>query len=143
MIRRLAHLCFVTDDLDRMVDFYSKTIGLPVKFSFKNAGGEIFGHYLECGDSTFVEIFDRVLKHKQWGGELEELKKSGGHYNHFCMEVTGLPDFKAKLEARGLKLTDIKTGMDHSLQSWTSDPDGNPIEFMEYTSRSLQLQHGE
>lgn len=142
MIRRLAHLCFVTDNLDRMVDFYSKVIGLPVKFSFKNADGETFGHYLECGDSTFVEIFDRVLKFKQWGGTLEELHKDG-QYNHFCMEVTGLLDFKAKLEARGLKLTEIKTGMDHSLQSWTSDPDGNAIEFMEYTARSLQIQRGE
>ena len=46
------------------------------------------------------------------------------------------------LEARGLKLTDIRTGMDHSLQSWTSDPDGNPIEFMEYTAQSLQIQQG-
>jgi catechol 2,3-dioxygenase-like lactoylglutathione lyase family enzyme len=142
MIRRLAHLCFITDDLNRMVDFYSKTIGLPVKFSFKNADGEIFGYYLECGDSTFVEIFDRVLKHKQWGGTLEDLHRDG-QYNHFCMEVTGLPDFKAKLEARGLKLTDIKTGMDHSLQSWTSDPDGNAIEFMEYTAQSLQIQRGQ
>ena len=68
MIRRLAHLCFITDNLDRMVDFYSKAIGLPVKFSFKNTDGEIFGHYLECGDSSFIEIFDRALKHKQWGG---------------------------------------------------------------------------
>ena len=139
MIRRLAHLCFITDDLNRMVDFYSKAIGIPVKFSFKNSDGEIFGYYLECGDSSFIEIFDRVLKQKQWGGELEEMRK-GGQYNHFCMEVTGLHDFKAKLETRGLKLTEIKTGMDHSLQSWASDPDGNAIEFMEYTSQSFQIQ---
>ncbi|HWB59859.1 MAG TPA: VOC family protein [Chthoniobacteraceae bacterium] len=139
MIRKLAHLCFVTDDLDRMLHFYSKQIGLPVKFSFKNAGGEIFGYYLECGDSSFVEIFDRKLKFKQWGGELEQPAK-GTMYNHFCMEVTGLPAFKATLESRGVKMTEIKTGMDHSLQSWTNDPDGNPIEFMEYTGESLQIQ---
>ena len=143
MIRRLAHLCFITDNLDRMVEFYSKIIGLPVKFQFKNADGEIFGYYLDCGDSSFVEIFDRVLKHKQWGGELAEFAKAESHYNHFCMEVTGLREFKALLESRGLELTDIKTGMDNSLQSWTKDPDGNPIEFMEYTARSLQLQQGD
>jgi catechol 2,3-dioxygenase-like lactoylglutathione lyase family enzyme len=142
MIRKLAHLCFITDNLDRMVDFYSKVIGLPIKFSFKNTNGETFGYYLECGDTSFIEIFDRVLKHKQWGGELEELRRDAGHYNHFCMEVTGLRVFKLKLESRGLKMTDIATGMDHSLQSWASDPDGNPIEFMEYTGGSLQLQNG-
>jgi len=142
MIRKLAHLCFITNDLDRMVDFYSKKIGLPIKFSFKNADGEIFGYYLECGDTSFIEIFDRVLKHKQWGGPLEDFRNGSGHYNHFCMEVTGLRELKPKLEARGLKLTEIVTGMDQSLQSWTTDPDGNSIEFMEYTGRSLQIQQG-
>jgi lactoylglutathione lyase len=139
MIRRLGHLCFVTDNLERMVEFYSKTLGLPVKFTFRNADGEVFGHYLECGDSTFIEIFDRVLKVKQWGGGLEALHQ-GNQYSHFALEVTGLRDFKAALEKKGVKLSDIATGMDHSLQSWTSDPDGNPVELMEYTSQSWQIQ---
>ncbi|MEI8340505.1 MAG: VOC family protein [Verrucomicrobiota bacterium] len=140
MIRKLAHLCFITDDLDRMVHFYSSQLGLQVKFSFKNAEGEIFGHYLGCGDSTFIEIFDRVLKHKQWGGELQQYG-GGSHYNHFCLEVTGLRELKTTLEQKGLKLSEIVTGMDQSLQSWTSDPDGNPIELMEYTHRSWQIQN--
>jgi catechol 2,3-dioxygenase-like lactoylglutathione lyase family enzyme len=122
-----------------MVDFYSKNLGLPVKFSFTNKDGEVFGHYLDCGDSSFIEIFDRVLKIKQWGGKLEPLSY-GTQQNHFCLEVTGLRDFKAALESKGMKLSDIQQGMDHSLQSWTSDPDGNPIEFMEYTAQSLQIQ---
>jgi lactoylglutathione lyase len=139
MIRRLAHLCLVTDNLDAMVEFYSKKLGLPVKFAFKNADGQIFGYYLDCGDSTFLEIFDRVLKGKQWGGGKDPLKK-GNQYDHLCMEVTGLKDLKAALEKKGVKLTDIKEGMDHSLQSWTSDPDGNPMELMEYSTRSPQIQ---
>jgi catechol 2,3-dioxygenase-like lactoylglutathione lyase family enzyme len=139
MIRRLGHLCFVTDNLDRMVDFYTKGLGLKVKFSFTNADGQVFGHYLVCGDSTFIEIFDRVLKHKQWGGPLEPLR-GGGQYQHFCFEVTALRDLKAALEARGVKVGEVATGMDHSLQAWTGDPDGNAIELMEYTSQSWQLQ---
>jgi catechol 2,3-dioxygenase-like lactoylglutathione lyase family enzyme len=139
MIRRLGHLCFVTDQLDRMVEFYSKTLGLPVKFDFRNSGGEVFGYYIECGDSTFIEIFDRKLKVKQWGGPLEDLQK-GNQYTHFALEVTGLRDFRAALLQKGLKLTEIVQGMDHSLQTWTSDPDGNAIEFMEYTGQSWQIQ---
>jgi hypothetical protein len=30
--------------------------------------------------------------------------------------------------------------MDHSYQSWTADPDGNPMELMEYTHASPQVQ---
>ena len=139
MIRKLGHLCLITDNLQRLVDFYTGPLGFSVKFPFVNADDETFGYYLECGDSTFIEIFDRVLKQKQWGGELEVLR-DGGRLNHFCFEVTGLHDLRVSLESKGLTLTPIKTGMDRSLQSWTNDPDGNPIELMEYTSQSRQLQ---
>jgi lactoylglutathione lyase len=131
MIRRLAHICFVTNQLDRMVEFYSKGLGLPVKFDFRNAEGQVFGCYLECGDSTFLEIFDRALMTQQWGGEMAESVK-GNQITHLALEVTGLADFKAALERKGLKLRDIVTGMDHSLQSWTNDPDGNAIEFIDF-----------
>lgn len=140
MIRKLAHLCFVTDNLETMLEFYSVKLGLPIKFTFTNSDGEIFGHYLECGDTSFIEIFDRVLKQKQWGGTIDTEKRRGSFYDHFCLEVTGMKEFKALLESRGIVLTDIATGMDHSFQMWTKDPDGNPIEFMEYTAASRQLQ---
>jgi catechol 2,3-dioxygenase-like lactoylglutathione lyase family enzyme len=139
MIRKLAHLCLVTDNLDAMVDFYSKKLGLPVRFIFKNAQGQIFGYYLDCGDSTFIEIFDRLLKIKQWGGPADALAR-GNQYSHLCMEVTGLMDFRESLIKKGLKLTEIVQGMDHSYQSWTADPDGNPMELMEYTHASPQVQ---
>jgi len=137
MIRRIGHLCFVTDQLPAMTRFYTEVLGLLVKFDFHNTEGELFGVYIECGDS-FIEIFDRVLKVKQWGGPLETPGK-GGLYNHFCMEVTGLKDFRDALIAKGLKVSEITSGMDHSLQAWTGDPDGNAIELMEYTHHSLQL----
>jgi len=139
MIRRLAHLCINTDNLPAMLEFYSKVLGLPVKFAFRNSDNQIFGYYLDCGDSTFIEIFDRAGKIKQWGGTMEDAKR-GTRFDHFCLEVTGLRDLKVELEKRGAKIGEIKTGMDHSFQMWTADPDGNPFELMEYTHHSLQLQ---
>jgi hypothetical protein len=59
---------------------------------------------------------------------------------HFCFEVTNLTDFRAKLERAGLKMTPISTGMSKAIQSWTNDPDGNPIELMEYTPEALHVQ---
>ena len=140
MIRKLAHLCLVSDQLDAMLDFYTQKLGFEIKFIFRTASGQMFGAYLSTGDTTFVEIFDRVLKHQVWGGnsELEPLKQ-GKQIDHFCFEVTGLPEHIALLESRGVKIRNVKTAMDHSHQAWTSDPDGNSIEFMEYTAKSWQF----
>ena len=138
MIRKLAHINLITDRMDALVDFYTLKLGFSITFIFRNADNQIFGYYLASGDSTFIEIFDRVLKHKQWGGELTPLQK-GNQFAHLCFEVTGLTAFKKTLEARGVKLSDVREGMDGSFQSWTSDPDGNAIELMEYTHRSWQI----
>lgn len=139
MIRRLAHLCLMTNDLNRQIAFYRDGLGLPIKFRFTNVEGELFGVYFECGDTTFIEIFDQVLAARQWGGDLRPLHE-GNRYNHLCLEVVGLKELREKLLGRGVKLGEISTGLDHSYQAWTNDPDGNRIELMEYTHRSWQLQ---
>ena len=99
MIRKLAHICLTTDDLPRLLDFYHAKLGLPIKFPFINKDGQTFGYYLACGDTTFIEIFDRVLKAKQWGGD--EPLTYGNRIGHFCFEITGLKEFKSQLEGRG------------------------------------------
>lgn len=139
MIRRLAHLCLITNDLERSVAFYRDGLGLKVAFTFVNAGGETYGVYLACGDTTFVEIFDQVLAAKQWGGDTRPLE-AGNRFGHLCFEVTGLADMKQMLAGRGVQVGEIRTGYDQSLQMWTADPDGNRVELMEYTHRSQQLQ---
>jgi catechol 2,3-dioxygenase-like lactoylglutathione lyase family enzyme len=139
MIRRLSHLCLMTNDLPRQIAFYQDKLGLTVQFRFVNANGEEFGVYLGCGDTTFVEIFDQTLAAKQWGGDLKPLHE-GNRYNHFCLEVTGLDDLRKTLAQRGVEVGPISTGLDHSLQAWLRDPDENRIELMEFTHRSRQLQ---
>jgi lactoylglutathione lyase len=141
MIRKLAHLCLVTDQLEALTAFYTEKLGFKQQFTFHHDDGGVFGHYLATGDSTFIEIFDRVGRHKQWGGssKLDPLTY-GNRLNHLCFEVTDIEATRKTLEDRGVKLTDIRTGMDQSKQMWTNDPDGNPIELMEYTHASWQLQ---
>lgn len=140
MIRQLAHLCFYTDRIEQMVQFYRDGLGLPVKFTLNDDTGQVMGYYIECGNSTFIEIFDQALAVRQWGGQAQT-SSSPGQYKHFCLEVTGLDELKPALEKRGVKVTAITLGMDFSRQAWISDPDGNAIELMEYTYQSLQLRH--
>ena len=141
MIRQLGHLCFMSHQLPAMTAFYRDGLGLPIKFSLKHDDGTVFGHYFDAGSKTFIEIFDRAGAVKQWGGEFAQLTSHvGTHYNHFCFEIIGLEAFCETLKSRGLTIDrPVKVGMDHSKQAWIKDPDGNVIELMEYTHKSMQL----
>ncbi|MFH1497900.1 MAG: VOC family protein [Verrucomicrobiota bacterium] len=144
MIRKLAHLCLTTNDLDRVVAFYRDRLGLTVKFRFAAADGSIFGAYVAMGDTTFVEFFDQAGATRQWGdGTPPAPLTTGNRYGHFCLEVTGLAAFRETLIARGVDVGPITTGMDGSFQAWLADPDGNRIELMEYTHASAQLAPGD
>ena len=141
MIRQLAHLNFLTNDLSKIIDFYVNKLGMKIKFTLDNKQGQPFGYYFECGNSTFLEFFDQAMAAKVWGGQVAELT-IGTRYKHFCLEVTGLDEFCEELKNKGVTVTAISTGMDNSRQAWIADPDGNQIELMEYGHASLQLTAG-
>ena len=139
MIRQLAHLCFHTGRIAQMVAFYQEMLGLQIKFTLTGDDGETLGYYFEFGQSTFIEIFDQAQAIKQWGGQLSPLT-AGNRYQHFCLEVMDLEGYRAALEDKGVRVSPITLGMDGSRQAWIADPDGNAIELMQYTPRSLQLR---
>ena len=138
MIRKLAHLNFVTNNLEKIIDFYVNKLGLNIKFVMHDREDRPFGYYFACGDTTFVEFFDQALAVEMWGGNVQELN-IGTRYRHFCLEVTGLKEFCETLRSRGVEVSPISLGIDHSWQAWIADPDGNAIELMEYGPASMQL----
>jgi lactoylglutathione lyase len=138
MIRQLAHLNFVTNDLSRTIDFYTNKLGMEVKFTLNNQRGQPFGYYFGCGNTTFLEFFDQKMATEVWGGQVVELT-AGTRYKHFCLEVTGLTEFCKNLKSKDVVVTEISLGMDNSRQAWVTDPDGNQIELMEYGPLSSQL----
>jgi catechol 2,3-dioxygenase-like lactoylglutathione lyase family enzyme len=138
MIRQLAHINFVTNDLSRIIDFYVNKLGMSVKFTLNNTQGQPFGYYFGCGNTTFLEFFDQAMAAEVWGGKVQELT-TGTQYRHFCLEVTGIDEYCKILKSRGVSVTEITMGMDNSRQAWVADPDGNQIELMEYGPASLQL----
>jgi catechol 2,3-dioxygenase-like lactoylglutathione lyase family enzyme len=138
MIRQLAHLNFVTDDLERIIDFYVNKLGMKVKFTLNDKKGRSFGYYFECGNATFLEFFDQAMAAEEWGGQVDALT-AGTQYRHFCLEVVGLDEYCKQLKSKGVEVSPITMGMDNSRQAWIADPDGNAIELMEYGPLSLQL----
>ena len=138
MIRQLAHINFVTNDLSKIIDFYVNKLGMDVSFTLNNDQGQPFGYYFGCGNTSFLEFFDQAMAAEVWGGKVQELT-SGTQYRHFCLEVTGLEEYCKTLKSNGVSVTEITMGIDNSWQAWVTDPDGNQIELMEYGPRSLQL----
>lgn len=139
MIRQLAHVCFYTDRIEEMKKFYVDTLGLTFHFPMKNPEGKVFGIYLSAGAHTFIEIFDRKGAQAMWGGDDASIVR-GTSVKHLCFEVSGLDDYRAHLIAKGLDVSEPRMGMEGSRQAWTADPDGTPIELMEYAFNSWQLQ---
>lgn len=129
MIKGIAHTCYSSADLDRTVAFYAK-LGLPVAFEFKNEDGVRSGVYLRVGNRTFMEFFKGGAK-----------PADAGMYRHICLECDDVAETVRELRAKGLDVTDPKSGTDHSWQAWLSDPDGNPIELHGYTPDSWQTPH--
>lgn len=140
MVVRLAHLCFQTNRFEEMTSFYRDVLGLPVKFSLRLPDNEIFGHYFELGNTSFMELFDTVGACKMWGGTPGPRgPREGSSFQHFCLEVKDIDSVRNGLVESGCAVTAVTKGMDGSLQAWIKDPDGNDIELMEYTGDSLQL----
>ncbi|RME68997.1 MAG: VOC family protein [Verrucomicrobia bacterium] len=143
MITRLAHVCLKTAQFDAMVRFYRDTLGLPVKFTFINKAGDLFGCYFDAGETTFIELFDQAGADVEWGGGTDPLQPNANtFYQHFCFQVDDLDSYRKRLLDAGLEVTDIHVGLDNSRQCWIKDPDGNAIELMEYTPTSKEIQPG-
>jgi catechol 2,3-dioxygenase-like lactoylglutathione lyase family enzyme len=131
MITGLAHACFTVSDLERSLEFYVDGLGLTPAFDFVDETGRRFGLYLHLGGRNFVELFQ---------GKLGE-RADGQSYRHICLEVDDIKATVAEMRGRGIEVSKIKTGKDHSYQAWITDPDGNRIELHHYTPESWQAPH--
>jgi len=127
MIKSLAHVCLLSKDLQKTLDFYTGILGLRKKFDFERQGG-LFGFYLEVCPGQFIEVFQTT----------EDRSEVKGGITHLCLEVEDIEHVRSALLAAGVVVTEKKLGADHSWQAWCKDPDGIDLEFHEYTPQSTQ-----
>ena len=131
MITGIAHVCFRVADLERSISFYVDQLGLTPAFEFRRDDGTKFGQYIHAGGRNFIELFV---------GEIEPPSK-GQSYGHICLEVDDMEATVAALRERGVEVTDIVVGSDHSAHAWLADPDGNRIELHAYNPQSKQTPY--
>ncbi|MDA4844288.1 VOC family protein [Hoeflea poritis] len=86
----LDHVNIVTSNLDEMVEWYTDvlemTVGGRPSFPFPGA-------WLYAGDNAIVHLV----------GTQEERKSIEPKIEHYAITATGLPEFIARLESRGIQ----------------------------------------
>ncbi|HXM56765.1 MAG TPA: VOC family protein [Candidatus Dormibacteraeota bacterium] len=132
MITGLGHTAIRVTDLDAALDFYCRILGLREAFRLDREGQPTpWIVYLWVAPGQFLELFPRAT------GEAGPRGRVG--YDHCCLVVDDLPATLRELAARGLAIEgEPVRGLDHNLQFWLRDPDGNPVELMEIVAESPQ-----
>ncbi len=132
MVKGIAHLAFQVTDMERAVRFYDTALGFRRKFTLEDDQKNPWIVYLQVNERQFIELFYAKAPLLRSAGSVS--------YQHLCIEVEDIRGVAAKLEASGIRLVHpVIRGLDHNWQCWIADPDGNPIELMEYGESALQL----
>jgi catechol 2,3-dioxygenase-like lactoylglutathione lyase family enzyme len=131
MIKGIAHLAFQASNMDASIRFYQTAFGFEPKFTLNDDQGKPWIVYLAIGNDQFIELF--------YAHQPLVRSPHATSYQHLCLEVTGISQIAAHLVSSGCPLDHpVSLGKDNNYQCWTHDPDGNPIELMEYGPGSLQ-----
>ena len=52
----LNHVALTVPDIDKAVEYYTKTMGFPEAFRLANAAGQVQLVYVQISQNTFVEL---------------------------------------------------------------------------------------
>jgi lactoylglutathione lyase len=122
----LNHVGINVADLDKAVEYYTKTLGFPEAFRINNAQGQVQLVYVQISQNTFVE-----------------LQPANGRpvgVSHFGLHVENMKDAVAMFKQRGANVGDINLSGTKAILSNITAPDGIRIELAELPPESLHRQ---
>ncbi len=144
VIRELGHLAFRCRDVKESERFYTEVLGFERAFSLtygeqsedtKFPKDKEWIVYLKVSDRLYLELFDRENANKDGAADWDSFG-----YQHLALIVDDIEKMRARLVEHGVPVDSEPTlGVDNTYQMWSHDPDGNKIEFMQYTDRSYQV----
>jgi lactoylglutathione lyase len=133
MVKGIAHLAFQVSDMEKSIAFYKKAFGFKKKFTLEDEKGNPWIVYLQVSKTQFIELF--------YAHGTLQVEPHQTSYQHLCLEVKEINKFAEDLVKKGISLLHpVILGLDNNYQCWVKDPDGNPIELMEYGEGALQLK---
>ena len=136
MITGIGHIAFRVTNLQQALDFYCNKVGFSEAFRLEQEGQPSpWIVYIQIAPGAFIELFPDSQAASgtipAWGPQAS--------YKHVCLLVDDMSATLSELASRGLEITQAPTvGLDHNLQYWMNDPDGNPIELMQIVPDSPQ-----
>ncbi|MCR4674595.1 MAG: VOC family protein, partial [Lachnospiraceae bacterium] len=164
-VTAISHVGFNVKDLEESIRFYCDILGCKEKFTLtygdmaedikresaslgKDAPfyANILGKnpdrkwsvYVQLpGCQSFIELFDQMGVKKRKAATNMDMG-----FTHFSLEVNDIYAYRDRIILNGGRKyidTDIKLGLDNTLQMWMRDPDDNLFEIMEYTEKSYQV----
>lgn len=129
LITDLAHTAFAVHDIDVALAFYEK-LGLSESFRLNREDGSLMLVYLHISGDRFLELFPN--------GPEPAIDRTQS-FRHICLQTDDLIGTVETLRSQGITIDrEPKRGLDHNLQAWIKDPDGNAIELMQISDESPQ-----
>ncbi len=122
----MNHVGIIVPDLDKAVEFYTKTMGFPEAFRFVNPQGQVQLVYVQISQNSFVELQPangRPLGVSHWGLHVENMGQA-----------------TAMFKARGANVAETTLSGTKAILSNITDPFGNRMELAELPPESLHRQ---
>ena len=122
----LNHVGINVPDLDKAVEYYTKTMGFPEAFRLTNAQGEVQLVYVQISRNTFIEL--QPARGRPLG------------VSHFGLHVENMKEATEMFKARGANVSDINVSGTKAILANITDPNGNRMELAELPPESLHRQ---
>jgi catechol 2,3-dioxygenase-like lactoylglutathione lyase family enzyme len=123
----LNHVALSVPDLDKAVEYYTKTMGFPEAFRFVNPAGQVQLVYVQISKNTFIELQPATAQ-----------RPPG--INHFGLHVDNMAQATAMFKARGAAVGDTVVSGTKAVLSNIVDPNGVRTELAELPPESLHRQ---
>ena len=123
----MNHVGLSVPDLDKAVEFYTKTMGFPEAFRLKNASGQVQLVYVQISQNTFVEL------------QPANAQRPPG-ITHFGLHVENMAAATAMFRQRGAAVGETTVSGTKAILSNIVDPNGVRMELAELPPGSLHRQ---
>ncbi len=123
----LNHVGLSVPDLDKAVEYYTKTMGFPEAFRLVNASWQVQLVYVQISQNTFVEL------------QPANAQRPPG-ITHFGVHVENMANATAMFKERGANVGQTTVSGTKAILSNVVDPNGIRMELAELPPESLHRQ---
>jgi lactoylglutathione lyase len=134
MIKGIAHLALTVKDMEKSLHFYCNILGMEMAFEVKDEEGNPWIYNVKVAEEQYIELMIGGINDYSYVAE-------NVGFSHLCLAVEDINEVANRLRKNGVPLdVEPKLGRDHNYQCWAKDPDGNRIEFMQFSPDSPQVK---